>query len=66
MISQDTPSRSWSSMRASGTSFESFVRRELIERQAMSSALTDHLIEGLRKAGLEGLSGEQERTGLGR
>ena len=32
------------------------LRRELIERHALSPALTDHLIEGLAKAGLEGVA----------
>jgi serine/threonine protein kinase/tetratricopeptide (TPR) repeat protein len=31
------------------------IRRELIERHALSVALTDHLLEGLAKAGLEGV-----------
>jgi serine/threonine protein kinase/lipoprotein NlpI len=33
------------------------VRMELIERHALSQGLTDHLIEGLAKAGLEGVAG---------
>jgi len=32
------------------------LRRELIERFAISPALTDHLLEGLAKAGLEGVA----------
>ena len=32
------------------------IRRELIERHAFSAALTDHLMEGLAKAGLEGVA----------
>ena len=32
------------------------LRRELIERHALSPALTDHLMEGLAKAGLEGVA----------
>jgi hypothetical protein len=33
------------------------LRDELVQRHAFSQGLTDHLIEGLEKAGLEGLSG---------
>ena len=33
------------------------VRMELIERHALSQGLTDHLIEGRAKAGLEGVAG---------
>ena len=32
------------------------LRRELIERHALSPELTDHLMEGLAKAGLEGVA----------
>ena len=32
------------------------MRRELIERHTLSVALTDHLLEGLAKAGLEGIA----------
>jgi serine/threonine protein kinase/tetratricopeptide (TPR) repeat protein len=32
------------------------IRRELIERHAFSAALTDHLMEGLAKAGLKGVA----------
>jgi len=32
------------------------LRQELIERHALSPALTDHLLEGLAKAGLEGVA----------
>ena len=31
------------------------LRMELIQRHALSKGLTDHLIEGLAKAGLEGV-----------
>ena len=34
------------------------LRRELIERHAHTPALTDHLLEGLAKAGLEGVSAD--------
>jgi len=32
------------------------IRRDLIERQAFSAELTDHILEGLREAGLEGVA----------
>jgi TolB-like protein len=32
------------------------IRRDLIERHSFSPGLTDHLLEGLRKAGMSGLS----------
>ncbi|MBD3853870.1 MAG: hypothetical protein IFJ96_03740 [Acidobacteria bacterium] len=36
------------------------LRQELIERHALSPALTDHLLEGLAKAGLEGVADSPE------
>ena len=41
------------------------LRTELMQRHALSQGLTDHLMEGLGKAGLEGLAGPHtanERT----
>ena len=36
------------------------IRADLIERHALTPGLTDHLLEGLRKAGLEDLPFERE------
>jgi len=40
------------------------LRGELIERHAMSAPLTDHLLEGLTKAGLEGLPDPTEPVSI--